>query len=172
MFLISSFRRVQYVVCFLLGDSPASDLYKSDAGETNNISFFFLSFFVSFLSFLPSISLSVPVHCRGNGLYRYMNYCKYLGVIFLYTVISSTMLIFLYSFSFIPQNVFWYIHLIMLRAVVFYIGGHSVYEIIHPRCLYEPTSSIVFTVFWWFFFIGKNGSYRRNKVSWITWWYV
>ena len=27
MFLISSFRRVQNVVCFLLGDSPASDLY-------------------------------------------------------------------------------------------------------------------------------------------------
>ena len=26
-FLISSFRRVQNVVCFLLGDSPASDLY-------------------------------------------------------------------------------------------------------------------------------------------------
>jgi len=53
-FLISSFRRVQNVVCFLLGDSPASDLYmptpafedgtdtvfrnvgiyKSDAGES------------------------------------------------------------------------------------------------------------------------------------------
>ena len=31
LFLISSFRRVQNVVCFLLGDSPASDL--SDAGE-------------------------------------------------------------------------------------------------------------------------------------------
>ena len=27
IFLISSFRRVQNVVCFLLGDSPASDLY-------------------------------------------------------------------------------------------------------------------------------------------------
>ena len=27
VFLISSFRRVQNVVCFLLGDSPASDLY-------------------------------------------------------------------------------------------------------------------------------------------------
>ena len=27
LFLISSFRRVQNVVCFLLGDSPASDLY-------------------------------------------------------------------------------------------------------------------------------------------------
>ena len=31
-FLISSFRRVQNVVCFLLGDSPAS---KSDAGESS-----------------------------------------------------------------------------------------------------------------------------------------
>ena len=27
IFLISSFRRVQNVVCFLFGDSPASDLY-------------------------------------------------------------------------------------------------------------------------------------------------
>ena len=27
VFLISSFRRVQNVVCFLLGDSPASDFY-------------------------------------------------------------------------------------------------------------------------------------------------
>ena len=27
LFLISSFRRVQNIVCFLLADSPASDLY-------------------------------------------------------------------------------------------------------------------------------------------------
>ena len=39
IFLISSFRRVQNVVCFLLGDSPASDLYMPTFRNTLSVPF-------------------------------------------------------------------------------------------------------------------------------------
>jgi len=49
-FLISSFRRVLYVVCFLLGNSPASGVYMPTFRNT----------------------LSVPSTClwRWNGVFR------------------------------------------------------------------------------------------------------
>jgi hypothetical protein len=37
LFLISNFRRVLYVVCFLLGDSPASEVYKPTFRNTLSV---------------------------------------------------------------------------------------------------------------------------------------
>ena len=57
--LISSFRRVQNVVCFLSGDSPASDLYMPTFRNT-----------LSVPSFTPAFEDGTDRVFRNVGLYK------------------------------------------------------------------------------------------------------
>ena len=93
VFLISSFRRVQNVVCFLLGDSPASDLYMPTFRNTLSV---------------PSSKAGVYVIYSADDVYENRNMLRYICT---HTLNSTSIVVTDCSYFFIVAYIYIYIYI-------------------------------------------------------------